>query len=189
MKSLLINLRESIVLNITRLTTYRFTQVILGSWLITLGAYIEIPFYPVPMNLQTFSIALISTLVPIQVSTSSIAIYLSYAAIGLPVLSGGGQGIVRLLGPTAGYIIGFFFLSGIVSLRMQRYATDNILKRFSYITVGSCIQMLLGITYLSYLFGWEIGIKSGLLPFIISEPIKMAGAAYISVLVSKKFSE
>ncbi|OJW73433.1 MAG: hypothetical protein BGO68_02105 [Candidatus Amoebophilus sp. 36-38] len=186
MKNLLINSGIKLTPVISRLLAHRFVQTFLCSWLIALGAYITIPFYPVPMTLQTFVIALISLLMPFHVAIGSLTCYVTYAAIGIPVLAEGSRGITALVGPTAGYIIGFFLMSAIISLLANRYPTSGGLKRFLFTLIGGVFLFSIGLAHLSHLFGWSIAIKTGLLPFVFSEPVKFLLAAYLSVFIRSK---
>jgi biotin transport system substrate-specific component len=183
MKNLLTTTRISLITFISNFITSKYAQTFLGSWLIVLGAQISIPFYPIPMTLQTFAIALISLLIPFQAAIGSVVLYVSYVAMGIPALAGGGSGIERLLGPTAGYIVGFLFMSGIISLLIKSYPTNSSLKRFLFILVGGIVLFTSGIVHLSYIFGWDIAIKTGVLPFMLSEPVKYLLAAQLSTFV------
>jgi biotin transport system substrate-specific component len=187
MKNTLINTPAKLAAVISKSLTNKLVQAIASSWLIALGAHIIIPFYPVHMTLQSFAIALISLLVPVEVAIGSVLFYVGYAAMGIPVLQGGGKGIAALLGPTAGYIIGFFFMSAIISLLMKHYPNSGILKKLLFSFLGGAVLFLLGIAYLAHLFNWDIAIKTGLLPFVFSEPVKYALAAYLSVFVQGKY--
>ena len=165
---------------------HKLIQTIASSWLIALGAYVIIPFYPVPMTLQSFAIVLISLIASVEVAIGSVLFYIGYAAMGIPVLQGGAKGYAALSGPTAGYIIGFFFMSAIISLLMKSYPTNNVFKRLMFTLLGTGVLFLLGVSYLAYLFDWRIAIKTGLLPFALSEPVKCPLAAYLSVFVEGK---
>jgi biotin transport system substrate-specific component len=172
---------------LSRLLANKFAQTIAGSWLIAAGAQISIPFYPVQMTLQTFAIALISLVMPVELAIGSVLFYISYAAMGIPVLAGGGTGIIVLLGPRAGYIVGFLAMSAIIGLLMKLYPTSGVLKRLLFTFLGASILFLLGTSHLAHLFNWNIAIKTGLLPFIFSEPVKLTLAAYLSVFVQDKY--
>ncbi|MHB9146983.1 MAG: biotin transporter BioY [Candidatus Amoebophilus sp.] len=171
---------------IANFATSKYMQTFLGSWLIALGAQISIPFHPVPMTLQTFTIALISLLVPFQVAVGSVVFYITYAAMGMPVLEGSASGIGKLLGPTAGYIVGFLLMSAITNLLIKSYPTNSSLKRCLFILAGGSVLFISGMVHLSYIFGWNIAIKTGLLPFILSEVVKYTLAAQLSLFIQNK---
>ncbi len=158
-----------------------------ASWLIVLGAQIMVPFYPVPMTMHTFVIALIALLAPWHTAISAVVLYLSYAAMGLPVLAGGNSGLAVFVGPTAGYLWGFILMAGIISLLAQKYSSQGAILRFGFTLIGGAFALATGILYLSHLFGWEVALKTGLLPFLLSEPTKYALAAYLSVFIRDKY--
>ena len=87
-----------------------FFIIIFGSLLITLSAKIKIPFYPVPMTMQTFMIILIGASFGYKIGLATVSIYLFEGIIGLPVFSNSpekGTGLVYFTGPTMGYLLGF----------------------------------------------------------------------------------
>ena len=84
--------------------------ILTGTILLTLSAKISVPFYPVPMTLQTLLVLFIGLTYGRILAPLTLALYLFQGAIGLPVFDNGG-GIVYLLGPTGGYLIGFLLLS------------------------------------------------------------------------------
>lgn len=164
-----------------------FVRAFCASWLIVLGAYFMVPFYPVPMTLQTFFIALIALLAPWRMAMGAVLFYLSYAAMGIPVLAGGNCGIAALLGPRGGYFVGFVLMSGVIAVLTQRYRDSGVLARFGFTLIGGLLLFGLGLAHLAHFFGWEIAFKTGLLPFIFSEPTKFALAAGLSVFIQHKY--
>jgi biotin transport system substrate-specific component len=186
MKNFLMTTRINLTTAISSLATSKYVQTFLGSWLIALSAQISVPFYPVPMTLQTFTIALISLLVPFQVAVGSIVFYISYVGMGIPVLASSNTGITSLVGPTGGYIVGFLLMSSIISLLMKNYPTNSSLKRFLFVLTGGSSLFILGVAHLSHIFGWDIAIKTGLLPFVLSEPVKYVLAAQLSTFIQNK---
>ena len=91
---------------------------VLGTLLLTISAKIKIPFYPVPMTMQTFVVLLMGVTFGWKIGVATISLYLFEGVIGLPVFAGTpekGVGLVYFTGPTMGYLIGFLvatFLSG-----------------------------------------------------------------------------
>jgi biotin transport system substrate-specific component len=91
---------------------------ILGSILLTISAKIKIPFYPVPMTMQTFVVLFMGVAFGWKIGVATISLYLFEGIIGLPVFAGTpekGVGLVYFTGPTMGYLIGFLiatFLAG-----------------------------------------------------------------------------
>lgn len=169
--------------------TQPIVQAIASSWFITLGAHVLVPFYPIPMTLQTFAIAFISLTMPLKVTLSSLALYVSYAAMGLPVLQGGNSGIAALCNPTAGYIAGFFFMSTIIGLGIQYCPNSGMIKRLSWVLLGTTFLFGLGVTHLASVlqWNWQLACKLGVLPFVFSEPLKCILATYLAICIQNKY--
>ena len=157
-----------------------------ASWLIALGAYITVPFYPVPMTMQTFVIALWALCTPWPTAISAVLLYLGYALVGLPVLAGGTGGILVCLGPSLGYLLGFILMSGTIALLIQQYQPKGVMMHFIFTLIGGLLLFATGLSRLAHLFSWEIAFKTGLLPFIFSEPTKFALAAYLASWIRRQ---
>ena len=100
-----------------------FLIIIFGSILLTISAKIKIPFYPVPMTMQTFVVLLMSITLGWKISVSIISLYLLEGVVGLPVFAGTpekGVGLIYFTGPTMGYLIGFLlaaFFAGYLNFK------------------------------------------------------------------------
>ena len=90
------------------------TLILIGSILLAISAKVQVPFWPVPMTMQTFVIFLIGMTYSIRLSFATVTLYLCEGALGLPVFASGG-GIAYLVGPTAGYLYGMLFASIVIS--------------------------------------------------------------------------
>ena len=91
-----------------------FLIVILGSLLLTLSAKIKIPFYPVPMTMQTFVVVMLGMTLGSKIAVATVLLYLFEGLLGFPVFSSSpekGVGLIYFTGPTMGYLIGFIFAS------------------------------------------------------------------------------
>ena len=93
--------------------------ILFGTLLLTISAKVQVPFWPVPMTMQTFMVFLIGATYGVRLSFLTLAAYLFEGAIGLPVFATGG-GIVYLTGPTAGYLYGMT-----IAAVVFRYFADN----------------------------------------------------------------
>jgi biotin transporter BioY len=79
-------------------------------------------------------------------------------------------------------------MSGIVSLLTQKYPSQGSIVRLGFTLIGGLFLFVPGLLHLANLFGWEVALKTGLLPFVFSEPTKYALAAYLSVFIRDKLS-
>ena len=89
-----------------------FLIVVLGSILLTISAKIKIPFYPVPMTMQTFVVLFLGISFGYKIAVATVIVYLVEGLLGLPVFSNTpekGVGLAYFVGPTMGYLIGFLF--------------------------------------------------------------------------------
>ena len=172
-----------------------FLIIITGSILLTISAKIKIPFYPVPMTMQTFVVLFLGIAFGYKIGVVTILLYLFEGIIGLPVFSNSpekGVGIVYFTGPTMGYLIGFLpavFLSGYLKLddwtkkenKNVEFFFINLLK----LLISVSVIYLLGIFWLSNLIGFEKAMLFGFKPFWIAELFKILLLAFLTPLVLK----
>ncbi len=149
--------------------------IFLGSLLLTISAKIKIPFYPVPMTMQTFVVLLMGVAFGWKIGVATVSLYLFEGTIGLPVFAGTpekGLGLVYFTGPTMGYLIGFLFaafISGYLNLK------TNIFFVFVKLIFSVSIIYILGVLWLGNLIGWDKPLlQLGVLPFLLAELFKIS---------------
>ena len=153
--------------------------VLVGTVLLAVSSKIKIPFYPVPMTMQTFVVLIIGIGFGWKIGIATIALYLFEGIIGLPVFSGTpekGIGFVYFTGPTMGYLIGFLiavFFAG-------RFNYDNnLIKNFLKLAFATSFIYILGMIWLGGLIGWDKPIfKLGAQPFLLAELFKILLATF-----------
>jgi len=172
----------------TKILRYIFIAL-LGTMLLAISSKIKIPFYPVPMTMQTFVVLLIGIAFGWKLGVATISLYLFEGIIGLPVFSGTpekGIGLIYFTGPTMGYLIGFIvagYLAG-------KFVYDNnLVKTFLKLTFATSFIYILGMLWLGGLIGWDKPIfKLGAQPFLLAELFKILIATLI-VSQIKKFKK
>ena len=85
-----------------------FLVVFFGSILLTISAKIKIPFYPVPMTMQTFVVLFLGISLGYKIALTTVFVYLLEGLLGFPVFSNSpekGVGLVYFTGPTMGYLL------------------------------------------------------------------------------------
>ena len=151
-----------------------FLITILGSILLTISAKIKIPFYPVPMTMQTFVVLFLGISFGYKVGVTTILLYLLEGIVGLPVFSNSpekGIGIAYFVGPTMGYLIGFIFACFLAGYFKYN---SNYLINFLKILVSTSIIYIFGVIWLGTLIGWDKPIlQLGVFPFLLAEFFKM----------------
>ena len=147
--------------------------VIFATLLLTISAKIKVPFYPVPMTMQTFVVVLIGITLGWKLGLAAVFLYLFEGAIGLPVFAGTpekGIGISYMVGPTGGYLFGFIisvFIAGFVNLN------KNIFTKFILISLSIFVIYLSGVPWLAYLLGWEVAYVWVIKNFVLAELFKI----------------
>tara|TARA_B100001750_G_C15341924_1_gene512700 strand:+ start:76 stop:639 length:564 start_codon:yes stop_codon:yes gene_type:complete len=147
---------------------------IAGTILITISAKIKIPFYPVPMTMQTFVILLIGITLGYKIGLATVSLYLFEGIIGLPVFANSpekGIGFVYFIGPTMGYLIGFLvavYFAG--SFNYNKGPINTFLK----LIFSLSFIYIFGLIWLGTLIGWDKPIfKLGAQPFLLAELFKI----------------
>ena len=157
--------------------------IILGSILLTISAKIKVPFYPVPMTMQTFVVLFLGISFGYKIGLSAVGLYLLEGIIGLPVFSNSperGIGLAYFTGPTMGYLIGFLSASYLASLIKQK---DNFFMIIAKLVLAVSTIYIFGVLWLGTLIGWEKPVLSlGVTPFIFAEIFKIL---LLSLLVKK----
>ncbi len=147
---------------------------IFGSILLTISAKIKIPFYPVPMTMQTFVVLFLGIVLGSKIGLLTISLYLFEGIFGLPVFAGTpekGIGLVYFTGPTMGYLIGFTIATYLAGL--FKYESGLISNFFKLVLSVSFIYFL-GLFWLGILIGWEKPLfKLGAQPFLLAELFKI----------------
>ena len=157
--------------------------IILGSIALTISAKIKIPFYPVPMTMQTFVVLFLGLSLGYKIGLASVSLYLLEGIIGLPVFSNSpekGVGLIYFTGPTMGYLIGFLTATFLASKINNK---DNFLLILSKLIFATSTIYILGLFWLGTLIGWDKPVfELGAKPFLLAEIFKIV----ILALIAKK---
>ena len=152
--------------------------IFFGTLLLAVSSKIQVPFWPVPMTMQTFIVFIIAMAYGWKLSLLTLIAYLIEGAMGMPVFAKGG-GFLYLTGPTAGYLYGMTIAAGIMGYFADLGYGKSIIKCIVPLLIGTIIIFVLGVGYLSSIIGIEKALVAGLLPFIPSELFKIALALLI----------
>jgi len=159
--------------------------ILLGSIILAISSKVKIPFYPVPMTMQTFVVLLIGMSFGYKIGLATIGLYLIEGIAGLPVFSNSperGVGLAYFTGPTMGYLIGFFSACFLASLIKT---DDNYFIIFIKLILSVSTIYILGVLWLGTLIGWDKPIiQLGVVPFLLAEIFKIA---LLTILAKKIF--
>ena len=160
--------------------------IILGSIALTISAKIKIPFYPVPMTMQTFVVLFLGVSLGYKIGLASVGLYLLEGIVGLPVFSNSpekGVGLIYFTGPTMGYLIGFLTASYLAS---KINNSDNFILVLTKLIVATTTIYILGLLWLGTLIGWDKPIFAlGAKPFLLAETFKVILLALITKKIIK----
>ena len=167
--------------------------VLFGSILLAISSKVQVPFWPVPMTMQTFIVFLIGMTYGWKLSFFTLFAYILEGGLGLPVFASGSGYLYLINSPTSGYILGMLFAATFIGFLSEninlekfifalgkRYVgetimgyTKNYFLTFLILFIGSIIIFVIGIAYLGLIIGYKKAIIFGLLPFIPSELFKI----------------
>ena len=153
-----------------------------GTALLVLSAKIKVPFWPVPMTMQTFAVLVIGMAYGWRLGTATVALYLIEGAVGLPVFTGTperGIGVLYMVGPTGGFLIGFVAGAAISGWLAEQGWDRSIIRTLGAMLAGETVMFALGLGWLAHLFGVTKAIEFGLAPFVWAEIFKIALAAAV----------
>ena len=148
--------------------------IFLGSIILAISAKVKIPFYPVPMTMQTFVVLFLGISFGYKIATATVCLYLLEGILGLPVFSNSperGVGLSYFTGPTMGYLIGFLTASILASFITEN---DNYFIIFLKLILSVSTIYFFGVLWLGTLIGWDKPIFDlGVIPFLYAEIFKI----------------
>jgi biotin transport system substrate-specific component len=165
--------------------------VLAGTAILALSAKIKVPFYPVPMTLQTFAVMALAAAYGSRLAVATVVVYLLEGALGLPVFTNtppAVAGPAYFAGPTGGFLIGFIALAGIVGEAADRGWDRSIPKLFTTMVFADAVVFALGFAWLAWFaqlssgatgIGAAAAFKNGVLPFVLADILKIALAAMV----------
>lgn len=158
-----------------------------GSLLLVLAAKIKVPFWPVPMTLQTLAVLGLGAAYGPRLGAATVALFIGYGLAGLPVFTNtppAAAGPLYLLGPTGGFLIGFVIAAAIAGWAAARHASVVRLVAglvaaeiailalgFAWLALGA--QMASGATGIGFAKAFALGVQ----PFLLGDALKVALAA------------
>lgn len=165
----------------SRLTTMDVVAVVAGSLLLTLSAKVQVPFYPVPMTMQTLVvIGLGLALGPVR-GAAAVTLYLAQGALGLPVFAGTpekGIGLAYMMGPTGGYLLGYLPAALLAGWLAERGWDRNVFTAMLAALLAGAVIYVPGLLWLGSVIGFDKPVLAfGLYPFIPGDIMKAVLAA------------
>lgn len=146
-----------------------------GALALTLSAKAQVPFYPVPMTLQTLVVLVLGASFGLRLSLASVSLYLAEGLAGLPVFAGTpekGLGLAYIMGPTGGFLIGFLVAAAFIGYCAERGWDKSLLKLFAIMAAGHGLIFVFGFAWLASLIGPQAAFAAGVAPFFAATLVK-----------------
>ncbi len=143
---------------------------LLGSWVLATSAQMTVPMWPVPATLQSLAVLLLGALGGPAMGVASVAAYLAQGAAGLPFFAGGTGGVAPLMGPTAGYLVGFLAAAWLAGLARGRPAWTQA----GVLLAAHLVLFVPGVLWLAAFMGVERALWAGFVLFIPGTAVKTA---------------
>jgi biotin transport system substrate-specific component len=169
------------VKNIKHTKVIKFLFVaLMGSIVLAISSKIKIPFYPVPMTMQTLVVLMIGVYFGWKLGLATVSLYLFEGIIGLPVFSGTpekGIGLIYFTGPTMGYLVGFLpavFFAGLLKVYYKYNLIHRFILNFALYTFSVSFIYLFGLIWLANFVPVEKIWIVGAMPFLLAELLKIS---------------
>ena len=153
----------------------RIALVVLGSLLLWASAKVQVPFWPVPMTMQTMVVLLLPAVMG-RYGLAAVLLYVAEGAMGLPVFAGTperGIGLAYLMGPTGGYIAGFVLAAALVAWAAEKGWLKRWPATLAVMLAGMALVYLPGVAWLAGFIGWSKAWAAGAVPFLLGDGLKL----------------
>ncbi len=144
-----------------------------GSLILAISAHVAVPFWPVPITLQTLAVLALGVALGPRLAAAAVLTYLVEGLAGLPVFAQG-AGTAVLAGPTGGYIVGFLPAAVAAGWAARQGWLRQPISAFVAFLAADAIVFVCGVAWLATLVGGERAIAGGLVPFLLGEALKIA---------------
>jgi biotin transport system substrate-specific component len=145
---------------------------VFGTLALAVSAKVQVPFYPVPMTLQTLVVLILGAAFGARLAGATVALYLLEGLIGLPVFAGAIAGPAYIVGPTGGYLVGFLVAAVAIGFFAERGWDRSGPRLLALMIVGHALIFAFGFAWLAGLIGPEKAWFGGVAPFVAATIVK-----------------
>ena len=146
-----------------------------GALALTLSAKAQVPYYPVPLTLQTLVVLVLGASFGLRLSLASVGLYLAEGFAGLPVFAGTpekGLGLAYMMGPTGGFLAGFLVAAAFIGYCAERGWDKSLPMLFVVMAIGHALIFAFGFSWLARLIGPQAAFAAGVAPFFAATLVK-----------------
>jgi biotin transport system substrate-specific component len=148
-----------------------------GTLLLAASAKVQVPFYPVPMTLQTLAVLAIGAAYGTRLAGSTLLLYLGEGLAGLPVFAGAVAGPAYMAGATGGFLVGFLVAATLIGWLAERGWGRSAPRLVGAMLLGQIAIYGLGLAWLASFIGLDKAWQFGALPFLFADAVKTLLAA------------
>jgi biotin transport system substrate-specific component len=149
-----------------------FALALGGSLLLAVSAKVQVPFYPVPLTLQTLVVLLLGAALGARLAAASVALYLIEGLAGLPVFAGAAAGPLYMAGPTGGFLVGFLAAAALTGFAADRLWDRSWIRLLVSLSLGHAVVFAFGFLWLAQFIGAEKAFAAGVAPFALATMVK-----------------
>jgi biotin transport system substrate-specific component len=149
-----------------------FALALGGSLLLAVSAKVQVPFYPVPLTLQTLVVLLLGATLGARIASASVALYLIEGLAGLPVFAGAAAGPLYMAGPTGGFLAGFLAAAALIGFAADRRWDRSWIRLLGSLSLGHAVVFAFGFLWLAQFIGAEKAFAAGVAPFALATILK-----------------
>jgi biotin transport system substrate-specific component len=179
----------SLTIDRTNIRVRRAAIVLLGNALLWASAKAQVPFWPVPITMQTYVVLTLGALLGWRIGAATLAAYLAEGAMGMPVFAGtpaNGLGLAYMTGPTGGYLAGYLAAVIVVGVLADRGWTRSRVGSAAALLAGELAILGLGWAWLAIGLGAQKAAAAGIAPFLIGDALKL-GLAIVTIGFAGRF--
>ncbi len=143
-----------------------------GALALALSAKVQVPFYPVPMTLQTLVVLALGATYGARLAMATVGLYLAEGLLGLPVFAGALAGPAYMAGPTGGYLAGFLVAAALIGVLAERGWDRSWPLLLAAMTLGHAVIFAFGFSWLAVLAGPSKAFALGIAPFAVATVVK-----------------
>jgi biotin transport system substrate-specific component len=143
-----------------------------GSLLLVVSAKVQVPFYPVPLTLQTLVVLLLGAMLGARLAVAAVALYLVEGLAGLPVFAGALAGPAYMSGPTGGFLFGFLAAAALIGFAADGRWDRTWVRLLASLSLGHVVVFAFGFLWLAQLIGVQKAFAAGVAPFALATIVK-----------------
>jgi biotin transport system substrate-specific component len=169
-----------------------------GVAVLTLSAKIKVPFYPVPMTMQTLAVLLVGAAYGWRLGAATVLLYIAHGVLGAPVFTNtppAAAGPLYFMGPTTGFLVAFVASAAIAGAAVERGLARSLPMLAGAFLLAQTVVFLAGFLWLAFfatLASGAVGLgaaktfAAAIQPFLLGDLLKTAIAVAVVAALARR---